>query len=115
MFGRAKDTRGSGAYPTSHVLDDSDPHVLLLAGAPGLGKTTLAHVIARHAGYEVFEINASDDRSRDVLLHRIYDAAENLSIGTPSNSKPKCIILDEIDGAMGGGEARVCLFDLYVT
>ena len=31
-------------------------------GPPGLGKTTLAHVVANHAGYNVVEINASDDR-----------------------------------------------------
>ena len=34
----------------------------LLYGPPGLGKTTLAHVVANHAGYKVVEINASDDR-----------------------------------------------------
>ena len=34
----------------------------LLYGPPGLGKTTLAHVVANHAGYNVVEINASDDR-----------------------------------------------------
>jgi replication-associated recombination protein RarA len=27
--------------------------------APGIGKTTLAHVIANHAGYRVVEVNAS--------------------------------------------------------
>lgn len=32
--------------------------VALLCGSPGLGKTTLAHVIARHAGYCVVEMNA---------------------------------------------------------
>lgn len=36
----------------------SRPQVALLCGPPGLGKTTLAHVIARQAGYCVVELNA---------------------------------------------------------
>ena len=47
-------------------LDDKNrplQRVAVLHGPPGLGKTTLAHVIAKHAGYNVVEMNASDDRS----------------------------------------------------
>lgn len=31
---------------------------MLISGPPGLGKTTLAHVVAKQAGYDVYEINA---------------------------------------------------------
>lgn len=51
-----------------------DAKVLLFAGPPGMGKTTLAHIAARQAGYRAVEINASDDRSGRQLQERIADA-----------------------------------------
>ena len=86
--------------------------IMLLTGPPGLGKTTLAHVCARQAGYEVLEINASDERSRDVVKGRIKDAlgTENVrgvNTGTGLKrirkaGKPVCVVVDEVDGVVSG-------------
>ncbi|KAJ7940344.1 P-loop containing nucleoside triphosphate hydrolase protein [Mycena leptocephala] len=76
--------------------------LLLLSGPPGLGKTTLAHVVARQAGYEVMEINASDARSGSVIDDRIRPALESgCAVGS---TKPVLLVIDEIDGATGAGE-----------
>ncbi|KAF9227797.1 hypothetical protein BS17DRAFT_726296 [Gyrodon lividus] len=74
--------------------------LLLISGPPGLGKTTLAHVIAAQAGYEVMEINASDARSAQVIDDRIRPALESGS--AVGSTKPVLLIIDEIDGATGG-------------
>ncbi|XP_004873895.1 chromosome transmission fidelity protein 18 homolog isoform X1 [Heterocephalus glaber] len=72
--------------------------VALLCGPPGLGKTTLAHVIARHAGYCVVEMNASDDRSPEAFRTRI-EAATQMESVLGTSGKPNCLVIDEIDGA----------------
>uniref|UniRef100_A0A2K5IDJ2 AAA+ ATPase domain-containing protein n=1 Tax=Colobus angolensis palliatus TaxID=336983 RepID=A0A2K5IDJ2_COLAP len=72
--------------------------VALLCGPPGLGKTTLAHVIARHAGYSVVEMNASDDRSPEAFRTRI-EAATQMESVLGAGGKPNCLVIDEIEGA----------------
>ncbi|XP_059632203.1 uncharacterized protein LOC132274873 [Cornus florida] len=79
--------------------------ILLLCGSPGLGKTTLAHIAARHCGYHVMEINASDDRSSSTVEAKILDVVQMNSV--MADSKPKCLVIDEIDGALGEGKGAV--------
>ncbi|XP_031419946.1 chromosome transmission fidelity protein 18 homolog [Clupea harengus] len=72
--------------------------VALLSGPPGLGKTTLAHIIAKQAGYNVVEVNASDDRSAELFQKRIDTATQMKSV-LGANERPNCLVIDEIDGA----------------
>lgn len=72
--------------------------VILIAGCPGLGKTTLAHVIAKQAGYNVREMNASDDRSVEAFRQALESGTQMKSV-LAADKRPNCIILDEIDGA----------------
>lgn len=44
--------------PAQDHFERPDRKILLVHGQPGLGKTTLAHVVAQTAGYSVIEINA---------------------------------------------------------
>lgn len=73
--------------------------VLMLSGPPGLGKTTLAHVLAAQAGYGVYELNASDARTAGAVEDQVRMALESSSM---KNDKPTLVVVDEIDGATGG-------------
>ncbi|KAJ3036838.1 Chromosome transmission fidelity protein 18, partial [Rhizophlyctis rosea] len=90
--------------------ENTDPYhrpekkILLLAGPPGLGKTTLAQVVAHHAGYNIVEINASDDRTGESLKNKLQGALESQSV--MGNKKPSLVVIDEIDGASSGGHGE---------
>ncbi|CAH0694480.1 unnamed protein product [Spodoptera exigua] len=80
--------------------EDGRPHhkVALLCGPPGVGKTTLAHLLAKIAGYRPVELNASDERSTEAFRNALQSATLMRSV-LDAEKRPNCLILDEIDGA----------------
>ncbi|KAJ7632861.1 P-loop containing nucleoside triphosphate hydrolase protein [Roridomyces roridus] len=103
MKGKKRPREGDEGFDATDEYHRPREKLLLLSGPPGLGKTTLAHVVARQAGYEVMEINASDARSGSVIDDRIRPALESGS--AVGSTKPVLLIIDEIDGATGAGES----------
>jgi hypothetical protein len=90
----------SAKFKNPDKLQRPEKRILLMSGPPGLGKTTLAYVIARHCGYNIVEINASDERTAAVFKSKVINAIENKDI---MNKKPNLVVIDEIDGVSSSG------------
>ncbi|HMK15442.1 MAG TPA: replication factor C large subunit, partial [Methanomicrobiales archaeon] len=71
---------------------------LLLYGKPGTGKTSSAHALAHDLGWEVLELNASDQRTREVI-ERVAGVAK--MTGSLSRASRRLIIFDEADNLHG--------------
>ena len=76
------------------IKDGSIPH-LLLSGAAGIGKTTLAKVLCNELGieeYDVLEINASRENNVDTVRDKITNFVQMIPFGPF-----KVVLLDEAD------------------
>ena len=72
---------------------------LLLVGPPGIGKTTMAFLVAKQFGYDMIGLNASDARSKSRINEILTPVLGNVSVlGTPM------IFVDEVDGIHGRGD-----------
>jgi replication factor C small subunit len=78
----------------SWIKDGSIPH-LLLSGAAGIGKTTLAKVLCNELGiedFDILEINASRDNNVDTVRDKIVNFVQMIPFGPF-----KVVLLDEAD------------------
>ncbi len=72
---------------------------LLIVGPPGTGKTTLVRALANDFGFYVYELNASDIRTRE----KLESSLSNMS-GYNLYGQKVLVFLDEIDGVFSRGD-----------
>ncbi|KAH7306219.1 hypothetical protein KP509_22G002100 [Ceratopteris richardii] len=103
-----------------HGSDNGTKKAVLISGPPGIGKTTSARVISNMLGFEVFEVNASDNRGKaDTKIGKgisgstantIKEMISNESIALGGNGdkhRKAVLIMDEVDGMSGGDRGGV--------
>ena len=88
----------------SWIDDKAIPH-LLLSGAPGVGKTTLAKVLLQELdvdNMDILEINASNENSVDTIRSKITNFSSTMPFGDM-----KYVLLDEADYITPNGQAAL--------
>ena len=74
--------------------DNPGAKAVLISGPPGIGKTTIAHLLGRMYGYDVLELNASDARSKKLI---------NEALGGVTNNTVLSSYFQRADGGGAGG------------
>ena len=70
--------------------------VLLISGPPGVGKSALIDVCARHCSFSIVESNSSEERGRAAMSKLVSDVCGNRSV--LDASKPQLLLIEEVDG-----------------
>lgn len=107
VLGNPSATRDLEAWATSWERGAPKKKAVILAGDPGIGKTSAAHALAHDFGWGVIEMNASDTRNaaavREVATRgALYETfTDNGDFIRHQEGGRKLIILDEADNLFG--------------
>ncbi|MDR2846220.1 MAG: AAA family ATPase, partial [Candidatus Methanoplasma sp.] len=83
---------------------------IILMGDPGVGKTSSASALANDMGWDLIEMNASDQRTGDAIKHTALRGAFSNSFGSDGeyldsgSGRRKLIVLDEADNLFGNAD-----------
>jgi len=90
----------------SDFLNRGEIPNMLLAGPPGIGKTTVAKALCNELGVDFYVINGSDEgRFLDTVRNNAKNFASTVSLS--STAKHKVIIIDEADNT--SNDVQLCL------
>ena len=79
--------------PFQEYVNQNNIPNLLLAGGPGVGKTTVAKAMCKEIGCDYMVINGSDENGVDVIRFKIKNYASSMSLA----GGRKVVIIDEAD------------------
>jgi replication factor C subunit 1 len=118
-----KKSRAKSSSATAATTEDIPPPKkkyksnILIMGDPGIGKTSLAHILLKTHGFDVIEFNASDVRNTDqidTIFKDILSSSKNVSSMLNDNPTKIGVIMDEIDGLSTGDKGGLKRIQYYL-
>lgn len=107
IVGNRKAVRELKKWAGKWVSGKPSKKAVILAGKPGIGKTSSALALANHMKWDVLEMNASDQRNRDSIKNfvgrsAIDDTFSETGDFTPyKDGKRTLLVIDEADNIFG--------------
>ncbi|MFP3872572.1 MAG: replication factor C large subunit [Candidatus Aenigmatarchaeota archaeon] len=107
VVGNKEATQKLKSWASKWIAGKPSDKAVILAGKPGIGKTTSAIALAEEMGWEVLEMNASDHRNRDAIKGFVGRSAVDDTFSESGDFVPykegkrTLLILDEADNIFG--------------